>query len=141
MEKIRVFLDTSVIISYFQNVRDVVELFSERVREKVQFIVNPIVYQEIILAMRHIENIDLEKLDNFVELVSIERTKIGAYLEKMREFRNLMVHTNDILILQTAILEGDYLLTLDNQLLEIEKIDSLKIMSPRQFLNSLEGRQ
>ena len=142
MKKLKVFLDTSVIVSYFQNHRDVVKLFSRRVLEKVQYLINPIVYQEIILAMSHIDGkIDLGNLDNFVRVVQIDRTKTDVYLKRMRELRNLLVHTNDILILQTAISEGDYLLTLDSQLLELREIDSLTILSPSRFLNLLEGRQ
>jgi len=141
-----VFFDTSVIVSYFQGRRDVVDLFSMKVLEKVQYIINPIIYQEIILVMeriqkRDLKKIDLTKIDNFVRVVQIDSSKIDVYLNKMREFRNLLVHTNDILILQTAILECDYLLTLDNDLLEIGEIDSLKIVSPREFFNMLEAYQ
>lgn len=146
MEKLKVFLDTNVIVSYFQGRRDVVDLFSMKVLEKVQYIINPIIYQEIILVMeriqkRDLKKIDLTKIDNFVRVVQIDSSKIDVYLNKMREFRNLLVHTNDILILQTAILECDYLLTLDNDLLEIGEIDSLKIVSPREFFNMLEAYQ
>lgn len=146
MEKLKVFLDTNVIVSYFQGSRDVVDLFSMKVLEKVQYIINPIIYQEIILVMeriqkRDLKKIDLTKIDNFVKVVQIDSSKIDVYLKKMREFRNLLVHTNDILILQTAILECDYLLTLDNDLLEIGEIDSLKIVSPREFFNMLEAYQ
>ena len=146
MEKLKVFLDTNVIVSYFQGRRDVVDLFSKKVLEKVQYIVNPIVYQEIILVMERMQKndpsrIDLEKLDDFVEVVQIDRSKMDFYINKMREFRNLLVHTNDILILQTAILECDYLLTLDNNLLQISQIDSLKIVSPREYFIMLGVRQ
>jgi len=142
MEKMKVFLDSSVIISYFRDERDVAKLFSKRVLEKVQFVINPIVYQEIILVMNRIDyKIDLEELGDFVKVVQIDKTKKDAYLEKMRELRNLMVHTNDILVLQSAMSESDYLLTLDNQLLEIGEIDSLRILSPSAFWDLLEGRQ
>jgi len=142
MEKMKVFLDSSVIISYFRDERDTAKLFSKRVLEKVQFMINPIVYQEIILVMNRIDHkIDLEKLRDFVKVVQIDKTKKDAYLEKMRELRNLMVHTNDILVLQSAMSESNYLLTLDNQLLEIGEIDSLRILSPSAFWDLLEGRQ
>jgi len=146
MEKLKVFLDTNVIVSYFQGRRDVVDLFSKKVLEKVKYIVNPIVYQEIILIMEQIrknnlKKIDLEKLDYFVEVVQVDRSKMDIYFDKMREFRNLLVHTNDILILQTAILECDYLLTLDNDLLRIRQINSLRIVSPREYFIMLGVRQ
>lgn len=141
MGKLKVFLDSSVIISYFQNERDLAELFSKEVLDRVRYIINPIVYQEIILAMRRVEGLDLKKLGDSVEIVQIDRSEMDGYLEKVRSLRNLLVHTNDILILQNAISEGDYLLTLDSQLLEIREIESLKIVSPREFFNILEGRQ
>lgn len=146
MEKLRVFLDTSVIVSYFLGDRDLVDLFSEKVLEKVHYIVNPIVYQETILVMRskstrRLTKFDLNKMADYVEVVQIDRPKMESYLEKMRKFRNLLVHTNDILILQTAILQCDYLLTLDHGLLEISQIDSLKIISPNEYFILLGVRQ
>ena len=146
MEKLRVFLDTNVIVLYLLGKRNLVDLFSQKVLEKVHYIVNPIVYQETILAMgpiwrRRFAEIDLNKIAEYVEVVQIDSSKMDSYLEKMRKFRNLLVHADDILILQTAILQCDYLLTLDYGLLEIGQIDSLKIISPNEYFILLGVRQ
>lgn len=141
MRKLKAFLDTSVIISYFQNEKDLAKLFSKEVLEKVQYIISPIVYQEIFLAMRRVEGVDLKKLDKIVEMAQIDRSEMDVYLDKVKSLRNLLVHTNDILVLQTAISAADYLLTLDGQLLEIREIESLKIVSPREFFNIVGALQ
>lgn len=140
MSKLRAFLDTSIIIAYFRNREDTLRLFSSRVLVKVQYIINPIVYQETILLAKRIGDVDLRKIDEFVDVVRMDKEQID--LRKIREFRNLMVHSNDILILQTAISsECEYLLTLDNDLLEIKKIGPLRILSPGEFLSTLREQE
>lgn len=146
MEKLRVFVDTNVIVSYLLGEGNLVDLFSEEVLEKVQYFINPIVYQETILAIGPIwrwrlAEIELNRIADYVEVVQIDSSKMDSYLEKVQKFRNLLVHTNDILILQTAISQCDYLLTLDHDLLEISQIDSLRIISPSEYFSVLGVRQ
>jgi len=144
MKKLKVFLDTSIIVSHFQDRKDVSWLFSKEVLEKVQYVINSIVYQETILVMDQLgarSLVDFEKLDKFVTVVQIDKSKTDVYLEKLRKFRNLLVHANEFLILQTAILECDYLLTLDNHFLQIGKVNSLRIVSPTQFFEMLGAYQ
>lgn len=144
----KVFLDTNVIISYLQGNGDLRNLFSKRILEKVQYVISPIVYQEIIFAANQMEKkdllrtqTDLAKIDNFVKVVSIDTSKIEVESKTMRELRNRLVHANDILILQTAVLHCNYLLTLDGNLLKIGKMDSLKIISPSEYFHVVEARQ
>lgn len=140
MKKLRVFLDTNIIISYFNNEANIKKLFSKEVLEKVQYIINPIVYQEIILSGNKIKNsINLNELNNNAKLVQIDPTKID--IKKISELRNNLVHTNDFFILQTAISNSDYLLTLDESLLRIGEINSLKVISPNEFFKLLGVRQ
>ncbi len=137
--KMKVFLDANVLISYFKNEEILRNLFSKEVLEKVQYITNPVVCQEIILAGDRIkEKIDIKKLDN-VNIVQTDTTKMD--IGKIKEFRNKLVHTNDILILQSATSGSDYLLTFDKNLLNIKGIESLKIISPDEFFELLGAGQ
>ena len=148
MEKLKVFLDTSVVISYLQGNKELENLFSQRILRKVRYMVSSIVYQEIIFATNRMEMIyrrhirkELAKFDTFVEVIPDDASKMRLDPKKLRDMRNLMIHSNDILIFQTAILNCDYLLTLDQKLLEIKKMDSLRIVSPAGFFPLMVGRQ
>jgi predicted nucleic acid-binding protein len=72
-------------------------------------------------------------------MVDSSRARIDS--GKLRDLRNRMVHSNDILILQTASLNCDYFLTMDKKLLEIERLGSMRIVSPAEYFNLVEGRQ
>jgi predicted nucleic acid-binding protein len=139
MKKLRIFLDTTIIISYFNKEVNVRKLFSKEVLEKVQYIINPIVYQEIFLSDKIKNSIDFKKLNDNVNLVQIDTKEID--IKKISELRNNLVHTNDFLILQTAIFNSDYLLTLDQAMIGIGKINSLKVISPNEFFKLLGVRQ
>jgi predicted nucleic acid-binding protein len=143
MGKLKVFLDTSILFSYFRNEKDVMKLFSKEMLEKVQYIINPIVYQELILAGDRIkEKIEFKKIEDHVKMVQIDTSKMDIDHKRVREFRNRIVHTNDVLILQTAISECDYLLTLDQFLINIGKeIKTLKVVSPNEFFKLLGVHQ
>lgn len=138
MKKLRTFLDTNVVISYLLNEKHLASLFSPELLEKVEYIINPIVYQETIFVMRRqLARINLNKIHEFVKVVQIDSSKTNFYVEKLQKLDKFIAHTNDLLILQTAISECDYLLTLDHQLLEIRGVDSLKIVSPVEFFAAM----
>jgi len=145
LDKLRVFLDTNVIISYLQGNAEVKDLFLDEILEKVHYVVSPVVYQELIFASNQMEKrdalrtqADFAKVDRYVEVVSLETSKIKVDSKNLRGLRNRLVHANDILILQTAVSSCDYLLTLDKKLLEIEKMDSMRIVSPTEYFHLVE---
>ena len=123
--------------------KEVQKIFSKEVLEKVQYVVSPIVIQELIFVSKRIgEKINLKEIDNFVNIVSPEIAKTSTDLKKIKEFRNFMIHTNDILLVQSAISSGcDYFLTYDIPLAEIGEIKSLKMISPEAFSNLLGVRR
>ncbi|TKJ24593.1 MAG: hypothetical protein CEE42_10200 [Promethearchaeota archaeon Loki_b31] len=134
MKKIRVFLDTSIIISYLRNEKSLRNLFSRRVLERVQYIINPIISQEILLVAESIrEKSLLAQIYKYIKIIPLD-----VDFDKLMRFRNLMVHTNDILIIETATRESDYLLTLDRTLLKLNQLRPLEIISPKRFFKLLE---
>lgn len=134
MKKIRVFLDTSIIISYLRNEKSLRNLFSRRVLERVQYIINPIISQEILLVAESIrEKSLLAQIYKYIKIIPLD-----VDFDKLMRFRNLMVHSNDILIIETATTESDYLLTLDRTLLKLNQLRPLEIISPKQFFKLLE---
>lgn len=134
MKKIRVFLDSSVIVLYLKGEKSLKGLFSSRVLEKVQYIINPIISQEILLMAESIE----EKSSLSIIFKHIRTIPLDVEFDTLKRFRNKVAHTNDILILQTAISESYYLLTQDRELLNLEQFSPLEIISPEQFFKILE---
>ncbi len=138
MEKIRVFLDTNILILYFRGKPELKKLFSKEVLKRVQFVINPIVFQEIILVSDSLkEKLDFKKINNNIELIPLNKSDLDY--DKIRNFRNMAVHANDILILQTSLSNCDYLLTEDKQLLSINDIKPLSIISIKDFFKLLEA--
>lgn len=136
MKKIRVFLDTNILLLYFKGELKLQKLFSEDILAKVQFAINPIVYQELILVSdRFRDKLDFKQINDNIKLIPLD--KMDLDYEKIRSLRNQMVHANDILILQTSVSKCDYLLTEDRQLLEIKEIKPLKIISIKDFFELL----
>jgi len=137
MKKINVFLDTSIIIPYLRNEEILKELFSNRVLKKVTYIINPIISQEILLLTESMREKSLfEQIFKYIKLIPLD-----CDFEKLRQFRNLMVHSNDIFILETASSKSDYLLTLDKDLLKLKQLESLEIITPEQFFKILEEQR
>lgn len=144
-EKLKSFLDSNVVISFLQGTEESQGLFSERVLAKVQYVISPIVYQEILLVTRLMEKRDLLRtgttlafIDSFVKVITIATSKTRTDSEILRQLRDRMVHTNDIVLLQAAIENCEYFLTLDRELLQIKELATLKIVSPTEFLKVVE---
>jgi len=132
-QKIRAFLDTNVLLEYFDGKAELQHLFSEQVRERVAFVVNGIVLQELILSYKGKELLTVERYLDIAELgVDPSSPVLQAML---RDDRNRSLHVNDILILATAR-SYDVLLTYDRKLLQAGKA-VLRSETPEEFLVEL----
>jgi predicted nucleic acid-binding protein len=132
-QKIRAFLDTNVLLEYFDGKAELQQLFSEGVRERASFVVNGIVLQELILSYKGKELLTVEPYLDIAELgVDPSSPVLQAML---RDERNQSLHVNDILILATAR-SYDVLLTYDRKLLQAGKA-VLRSETPEEFLVEL----
>jgi predicted nucleic acid-binding protein len=132
-QKIRAFLDTNVLLEYFDGKPELQHLFSEDVRERVAFAINGIVAQELLLS--GINDDDLSAMEH-VEIVDLGVIPSSPGLQAMlRDERNRSLHVNDILILATAR-SYDVLLTYDPTLLQAGKA-VLRSETPEEFLVEL----
>lgn len=131
--KIRVFLDTNVLLEYFAGKAELQHLFSEEVRERAAFAINGIVAQELLLS--RVTDSDLAVMDH-VEIVDLDFGPSSPEWQPMlRDERNRSLHVNDILILATAR-TFDVLLTYDRELLQAGKA-VLRSETPEEFLVEL----
>ncbi|HEX3067680.1 MAG TPA: PIN domain-containing protein [Thermoanaerobaculia bacterium] len=132
--KIRVFLDTNVLLAYFQGKAELQHLFSEEVRERAAFAVNGIVLQELLLSQ--VNDRDLAAMEPYVEIEAMVPNPESPELQAMlRDVRNHSLHVNDILILATAR-SYDVLLTYDRDLLQAGNA-VLRSETPEEFLVEL----
>jgi predicted nucleic acid-binding protein len=132
-QKIRAFLDTNVLLEYFDGKPELQHLFSEEIRERVAFAINGIVAQELLLS--GVNDDELAALEH-VEIVELGVTPSSPVLQAMlRDERNYSLHVNDILILATAR-SYDVLLTYDPELREASQ-SVLRSETPDEFLVEL----
>jgi predicted nucleic acid-binding protein len=143
--KLKVFLDSNIVIAHLQGNKELKDMFSKQVLTKIQYVITPIIYQEVLLFSQLMEERDLlcskaafNFFENRKEIITIVDTETKIDSEILRQFRNRVVHTNDIVILQAAVNNCDYFLTLDHALLQIRNVVQLKVISPTEFLKLME---
>jgi predicted nucleic acid-binding protein len=136
--KIRVFLDTNVLLEYIRGKAELRQLFSAQVRERAAFAINGIVLQELLLARDNIEGgLDLTAVVPYLEVVGagVDLSSPDTQAE-LRELRNRVMHANDVLILAGAR-SCDVLLTYDQDLLKIGETAAVRSETPEEFLDEL----
>ena len=145
--KKKVFLDTNVILCYLSGDPRCEGLFEKSARRDYQYVINSIVIQELLHATefsRARGKINREVLNRF--LSRLEVTKLGDEKEirdltTLNKLRNLIVHTNDLLNISSALKDCDFFVTLDRDLLQLEVLGRTRLLSPSEFLSSEVGQK
>ena len=143
MDKLKVFLDTSVLVRLLLGERRLLALFSQETLSRVTYVANPIVFQELLLfEERAAQKIDWGDLQHKIDVVPVNLAEVDTeILGELRRFRNLAVHSNDVLMIGSARGAGcDYFLTYDKALMKA--LDDKPVpMTPEEFLQSLGEEQ
>jgi len=143
MDKLKVFLDTSVLVRLLLGERRLLTLFSQETLSRVTYVANPIVFQELLLfEERAAQKIDWDDLQHKIDVVPVNLAEVDTeILGELRRFRNLAVHSNDVLMIGSARGAGcDYFLTYDKALMKA--LDDKPVpMTPEEFLQSLGEEQ
>ena len=133
-EKIRAFLDTNVLLEYFNGKAELQQLFSDDVRDRVAFAVNSIVLQELVLSYKATEVMAVEP---YLEILALGLDPSSPETQAMlQDGRNRNLHVNDILIVAGAR-SCDVLLTYDDQKLHGNNGARLRSETPEEFLAEL----
>ena len=133
-EPMRVVLDTDVLIEYFRGKPQLRDLFSPRMRERVQFAVNPVVLQELLLLGGTAgDSVDLKILEETLEIIPSDLLSNPQALARIRSLRNRMAHANDLVILASAQ-NGDVLLTYNTNLVSLGELSGVRVTTPEAFL-------
>jgi predicted nucleic acid-binding protein len=136
-KRLKVFIDTNVLVEALRGNPAARALFTSKPEETASYVVNPVVVQELLLASASQENKrSVNDLIQRVHVLGTETLLSPAVLENIRTIRNRLVHTNDLLILGDA--RGcDLLLTYDNDLLELGNATGVATRTPEEFLAEL----
>jgi predicted nucleic acid-binding protein len=133
-----VFLDSNVLIAFLRGDQAAVQLFSAEADGKVRFAVNPIVLQELLLAADATTLPKFDRIRDHLEILPLDIAKAEALLPILRELRNRMAHSNDVLILSSA--DGcDFLVTRDALLKNLVTTAKPRVVTPEELITHLRA--
>lgn len=143
MSRIKVFLDTNVLTSYFSGKREARRLFDHDVTKRVEYIISPVVLQELLLISEDLakngSSDEMKRLlSKYLTIKPFDVNTLQASAKRIRKLRNTIVHANDLLNIELAATTADYFLTQDKNLLGLREIDSVEVISPEQFFDLLK---
>jgi predicted nucleic acid-binding protein len=137
VSKTKVFLDTSVFVELLRGKRRLWILFSERALARFTYVTSSVVYQELLLAAEGIrEPVDLQALEEHVHVLPLDHLRSSSELrDQIQRLRNQAVHSNDVLILGSAISSRcKYFLSYDKTLLQRVQGLPFEAMTPERFI-------
>jgi predicted nucleic acid-binding protein len=140
MSRLKVFLDTNVLASYLLGKPEAERLFDPDVAKRVQYIISPVVLQELLLVSDELGKKDNSEelnrlLSKYLTIKELDEETVKTSVQRIRQLRNRIVHANDLLNIQVAATTTDYFLTQDKVLLSLKDIGSVKVISPDQFFD------
>jgi predicted nucleic acid-binding protein len=133
-----VFLDTNVIIGYLQGEPSAGQLFSAEAQGRVRFAVNPIVLQELLLAADVTDRPELERIQDHFRVLPVDFAKAEALLPRVRALRNRLAHSNDILIVSSAV-DCDFFVTRDKVLKTLITAEKPRVVTPEELVEQLRA--
>jgi len=138
MKRPLVFLDTNVIVGYLRGEASAAQLFSAEAEGRIRFAVNPIVLQELLLAADATGRPEFERIRDHLRVLPVDFAKAEALLPRVRALRNRLSHSNDILILSSAV-ECDFLVTRDATLKTLLTAEKPQVVTPEELVTHLRA--
>jgi len=135
-EKTTVFLDTNVVISYLMNRGAAAQIFDERISSHTRYVINPIVMQELLLIGDSTLRSKVASMidDNHIAIADLRPDLSEVYINKARQLRNRLIHTNDLLILSSAS-QCDYFVTDDMGYQRLVQDERPNIITAEKFVS------
>ena len=142
MSRIRVFLDSNVLASYFLGEPETKRLFDRDVTKRVQYIISPLVLQELLLMSDELAKKEngqqIGKLSSkYLTVKELDEDTITASIERIKLLRNTLMHANDLLNIEVAATTADFFVTKDKDLLSLKHVDSVEVITPARFFDLL----
>ena len=133
-----VFLDTNVIVGYLRGEPSAAQLFSAEAEGRIRFAVNAIVLQELLLAADAAGRPEFERIRDHLRVLPVDFGKAEALLPRVRSLRNRLAHSNDILILSSAV-ECDFFVTRDALLKTLVTAEKPQVVTPEELVTHLRA--
>jgi predicted nucleic acid-binding protein len=133
-----VFLDTSVILAYLSGDSSAGQLFSADESGRIRLAINSIVLQELLLGADAANKPAFERIRDHLRVLPLDPAKAEALISRIRDLRNRVVHSNDVLILSSAC-ECDFLVTSDRHMKELVTGDKPKVVTPEELASQLRA--
>jgi predicted nucleic acid-binding protein len=140
MDKKRVFLDTNVLLKYLRDGTPE-SLFAPSTLERVTYVINPVVLQELLLASaKHESYSKWQSLTDQFEVTSIDAALFDSEaVKRLFTLRNRAVHSSDFLIMASAATtDCDFLLSYDRDILAADAVTPYSTMTPDDFTAMME---
>jgi predicted nucleic acid-binding protein len=136
-KQLKVFLDSSVLIEALKGRPGAIALFRRKPERDISYVVSPVVIQELLLVHTATNyKSDPDELLQHVHVLNIETPVSPEVLTNIRQVRNRLAHTNDLLILDSAR-DCDLFLTYDADLLSLGNASGVAAKIPEDFLEEL----
>jgi predicted nucleic acid-binding protein len=141
------FLDTGVIIDYLRGDRTAVQLFSAEAEGRVQFAINPVVAQELLLSADATLQPGLGRLVDHLKVLPVDFAKVEKLVFEAARALNAMTegtpsgqmaHPNELIILSSAE-ECDFLVTTDRRLKDLAEGRKPEVVTPRELVARLRA--
>jgi predicted nucleic acid-binding protein len=133
-----VFLDSSVIVGYLRGDATAVQLFSAEAMGQIRLAVNAIVLQELLLVADAATSPKFEHMRDHLRILPVDYKKAEGLLEKARDLRNCISHSNDILIFDSAD-DCDFLVTRDTAMKKLTTTDRPQVVTPEELITQLRA--
>jgi predicted nucleic acid-binding protein len=130
------FLDSNVIVEYLRGDPTATQLFSAEAKGRVQFAVNPIVLQELLLSGHAASRPEFERIRDLWKVLPVDYAKAQALIARVRALNYRIAHSNELLIVSSAD-ECDYLVTKDPVLKTLVTREKPQVVTPEEMLAQL----
>jgi predicted nucleic acid-binding protein len=133
-----VFLDTNVIIGYLGGDPSTAKLFSAEATGQIRLAINPIVLQELLLAVDAAERPEFQQIRDHLRVLPVDFAKAEELLPRIRSARNRLAHSNDILIVSSAD-QCDFLVTSDADFKNLVTTERPQVVTPEELATHLRA--
>lgn len=134
-KRLKVFLDTNVLLAALRGDESVNALFGPEPESAASYIIDSVVLQEVLLAAQGAGD-DLGEIIKHVHVLDTEAPLSPEVAAEIRVVRNRFVHANELIILGAAR-SCDILVTYDQDLLSIGDEVGVTTKTPEGFLAEL----
>jgi predicted nucleic acid-binding protein len=133
-----VFLDTNVIVGYLRGESAPGKLFTAEAEGRIRFAINPVVLQELLLAADAARQPEFERIRDHFRMLPVDFERAEALLPRVRALRSRLAHSNDVLILSSAV-ECDFLVTRDTLLKALVTAEKPQVVTPEELVTRLQA--